>query len=250
MPPELKLKDVHVSGKRVFIRINLNVPLDKKSPDVTSTNRVPLDVSEVQSAIRKRIGCALPTIKYCLEKGATSVVLASHIGRPGGAFAKKYSLEPVATELEKQIRKQVIFLKNCVGPEVEDVCASPAPGSIILLENVRFHIEEEGRGEINGEKVKADEDKVTAFRASLRKLADIYVCDAFGTGQRAHSSSMVGEGYEIKCAGLAVSQELEAWQPYDPKSFEMMYMLVGLGIMPFIIIAFLVTYTLFFGQGD
>jgi hypothetical protein len=126
------LKDVDVSGKRVFIRINLNVPLDKKNTDVTNTNRVPLDVREVQTAIRKRIGCALPTINYCLEKGAKSVVLASHIGRPGGAFAKKYSLEPVATELEKQIRKQVIFLKNCVGPEVEDVCASPAPGYLSL----------------------------------------------------------------------------------------------------------------------
>ena len=189
-----QLKDVDVSGKRVFIRVDFNVPQDKKDPSII-TNPA-------------RIVGALPTIKYCLEKGATSVVLASHLGRPDGAVVAKYSLAPVAKELEKQLGKPVTFLNGCVGPEVEAACAAPAAGSVILLENVRFHIEEEGKGEINGEKVKADKAKVTEFRASLRKLADIYVSDAFGTAHRGHSS-MVGEGYEIKCAGFLVAKELD-----------------------------------------
>jgi len=189
-----QLKDVDVAGKRVFIRVDFNVPQDKKDPNVI-TNPA-------------RIVGALPTIKWCLEKGATSVVLASHLGRPDGNVTEKFSLAPVAKELEKQLGKPVTFLKDCVGPEVEAACAAPAMGSVILLENVRFHIEEEGKGEVGGEKVKADKAKVAEFRASLRKLADVYVSDAFGTAHRGHSS-MVGEGYDIKCAGFLVAKELE-----------------------------------------
>eukprot|EP00001_Collodictyon_triciliatum_P051099 09124_3 len=100
-----QLKDVDVSGKRVFIRVDFNVPQDKKDPSII-TNPA-------------RIVGALPTIKYCLEKGATSVVLASHLGRPDGAVVAKYSLAPVAKELEKQLGKPVTFLNGCVGPEVE-----------------------------------------------------------------------------------------------------------------------------------
>ena len=189
-----QLKDVDVAGKRVFIRVDFNVPQDKKDPNVI-TNPA-------------RIVGALPTIKWCLEKGATSVVLASHLGRPDGNVTEKFSLAPVAKELEKQLGKPVIFLSDCVGPEVEAACAAPEVGSVILLENVRFHIEEEGKGEVGGEKVKADKAKVAEFRASLRKLADVYVSDAFGTAHRGHSS-MVGEGYDIKCAGFLVAKELE-----------------------------------------
>jgi len=189
-----QLKDVDVAGKRVFIRVDFNVPQDKTDPSII-TNPA-------------RIVGALPTIKYCLEKGATSVVLASHLGRPDGSVNALYSLAPVAKELEKQLGKPVTFLKDCVGAEVEGVCAAPAKGSVILLENVRFHIEEEGKGVLNGEKVKADTAKVTEFRASLAKLADIYVLDAFGTAHRGHSS-MVGEGYDVRCAGFLVSKELD-----------------------------------------
>ena len=111
--------------------------------------------------------------------------------------------------LEKLIEKPVTFLTDCCGEEVEAACADPAAGSVILLENVRFHVEEEGKGvSASGEKVKADPAKVTEFRASLRKLADIYVSDAFGTAHRGHSS-MVGEGYDIKCAGFLVAKELD-----------------------------------------
>jgi phosphoglycerate kinase len=193
---KLQLKDVDVSGKRVFIRVDFNVPQDKKDPSIITNNA--------------RIAGALPSINYCLEKGAKSVVLASHLGRPDGSVVEKFSLAPVAKELEKLLSKPVTFLSDCCGPEVEAACADPSAGSVILLENVRFHLEEEGKCEVNGEKIKADPAKVTEFRASLRKLADIYVSDAFGTAHRAHSS-MVGEGYDIKCAGFLVAKELDAF---------------------------------------
>merc|ERR1712139_607811 len=102
-------------------------------------------------------------------------------------------------------------LKGASGPEVEAACADPAPGSVILLENLRFNVEEEGKGvDADGNKVKADPAKVTEFRASIRKLADVYVNDAFGTAHRAHSS-MVGEGFDIKATGGLMSQELDAF---------------------------------------
>ncbi len=166
---KLQLKNVDVSGKRVFIRVDFNVPQDKSDPNkITNTARI--------------VG-AVPTIQYCLDHGAKSVVLASHLGRPDGKVNAKYSLAPVATALEAIISKPVIFLKDCVGPEVEAATADPQPGSVILLENVRYHIEEEGKDEA---KNKADPAKVTEFRASLRKHADIFVSDAFGTAHRAH----------------------------------------------------------------
>merc|ERR1712217_403187 len=159
----------------------------------------------------QRIDGALPTIKSVLEKGAKSVVLASHLGRPDGCVVEKYSLAPVAKILEEKLGKPVTFCKDCVGAEVEAACADPAAGSVILLENLRFHVEEEGKGvDAEGNKIKAEKDAVTAFRASIRKLADIYCNDAFGTAHRAHSS-MVGEGFEVKCSGGLMSKELDAF---------------------------------------
>jgi len=194
---KLKLESVDVAGKRVFIRVDFNVPQDKADPTIITNTA--------------RIEGALPSIKYCLEKGAKSVVLASHLGRPDGKKVDKFTLAPVAKALEKLISKPVTFLPDCCGEEVEAACADPAPGSVILLENVRFHLEEEGKGvDADGEKVKAEKDKVAAFRASLCKLADVYCCDAFGTAHRAHSS-MVGEGFAVKCAGFLVKKELEAF---------------------------------------
>ena len=100
------------------------------------------------------------------------------------------------------------FLDDCVGTEVEAACADPAEGSVILLENLRFHAEEEGKGvDADGNKVKADPEKVKEFRASLRKLADVYVNDAFGTAHRAHSS-MLGEGFDQRAAGFLLNKEL------------------------------------------
>merc|ERR1712054_146274 len=113
--------------------------------------------------------------------------------------------------LEEKLGKPVTFCKDCVGAEVEATCADPAAGSVILLETLRFHVEEEGKGvDADGNKLKADPAKVTEFRASIRKLADIYCNDAFGTAHRAHSS-MVGEGFDIKCSGGLMSKELDAF---------------------------------------
>lgn len=106
------------------------------------------------------------------------------------------------------IYRNVTFLTDCVGPEVEKACADPTPGTIFLLENLRFHVEEEGKG-VNaaGEKVKADKEDVKKFRESLQKLGDVYVNDAFGTAHRAHSS-MMGEGFEKRAAGILLNKEL------------------------------------------
>nr|KAF6320654.1 phosphoglycerate kinase 2 [Pipistrellus kuhlii] len=114
----------------------------------------------------------------------------SHLGQPDGVpIPDKYSLEPVAVDLKYLLGKDVLFLKHCVGPEVEKACAALASGSVILLENLRFHVEEEGKGkDTSGYKVKAEPAKVEAFSASLFKLGDVYVNDAFGTAHRAHSS--------------------------------------------------------------
>lgn len=120
----------------------------------------------------------------------------------------KYTLAPVAEELQKLLGKNVQFLNDCCGAEVENACKDPAAGSVILLENLRFHVEEEGKGvDANGAKVKADPAKVKEFRESLQKLADVYINDAFGTAHRAHSS-MMGEGYSQRAAGLLMIKEI------------------------------------------
>lgn len=133
----------------------------------------------------------------------------SHLGRPDGKVVEKYSLKPIAAELETQLGKSVTFLNDCVGPEVEQAVNSAAAGSVILLENLRFHIEEEGSVKNkDGTKTKADPSKVTEFRESLTKLGDVYVNDAFGTAHRAHSS-MVGVKLPQRAAGFLVKKELE-----------------------------------------
>jgi len=197
MPAKLKIDNVDVAGKRVFMRVDFNVPQDKKDPTIITNTQ--------------RIDGALPTIKAVLDKGAKSVVLASHLGRPDGNVVEKYSLAPVAKIVSEKLGKEVVFCKDCVGAEVEATCADPAPGTVILLENLRFHVEEEGKGvDAEGNKTKAKPEDVTAFRTSIRKLADIYCNDAFGTAHRAHSS-MVGEGFDTKCSGGLMSKELDAF---------------------------------------
>jgi len=197
MAGKMTLKDLELEGKRVLIRVDFNVPQDKADPTkITNT---------------QRIDGAMPTIKYCLDKKAKAVILCSHLGRPDGSKVDKYSMAPVAKCLETIAEKPVKFLSDCCGPEVEAACADPEPGSIILLENLRFHVEEEGKGvDAAGNKTKAKEEDVAKFRASLGKLADVYVNDAFGTAHRAHSS-MLGEGYEQRAAGFLVDKELKAF---------------------------------------
>lgn len=134
----------------------------------------------------QRIVAALPTIQYALKQGAKSVVLMSHLGRPDGRVQEKYSMRPVAAEVGRLLNTNVTFLDDCVGESTEASCKDPAPGSVILLENLRFHVEEEGKGlDEAGGKTKATDEQVKAFRESLTKLGDVYVNDAFGTAHRA-----------------------------------------------------------------
>jgi phosphoglycerate kinase len=125
MPKFKTIRDLSLSGKRVLMRVDFNVPQDKKTGAITNT---------------QRIAAALPSIKYALEQGA-SVVLMSHLGRPDGQKTEKFSLKPIAAELEKLLGKPVTFLDDCVGPAVEAACAQLAPGTVVLLEHLRFHIE-------------------------------------------------------------------------------------------------------------
>jgi len=188
---KLSIDAVFISDKRILMRVDFNVPM--KDGAITNT---------------QRIVAALDTVKYALEKGAKSVVLMSHLGRPDGRHVEKYSLKPVVPVLKDLLKREVIFLDNCVGHEVEKACASPATGSVFLLENLRFHVEEEGKGvDVAGRKVKAAKEDVTKFQESLRKLGDIYVNDAFGTAHRAHAS-MLGAGFDVRASGFLLKKEL------------------------------------------
>lgn len=189
------IDEIQLRGKRVLIRVDFNVPI--KDGKIKDTNR---------------IDEALPTIRYALAQGAQSVVLMSHLGRPDGYPNKKYSLSPLIPYLSQQLNKQVQFLPDCVGESIESKLASPEAGSVYLLENLRFHLEEEGKGKNpqDGKKVKADKESIKKFRDSLSKLGDIYVNDAFGTAHRAHSS-MVGVHLPQKTAGFLLRKELQAF---------------------------------------
>jgi phosphoglycerate kinase len=132
----------------------------------------------------------------------------SHLGRPDGQVKPKDSLAPVAARLEEVLKTKVLFLKDCVGKEIEDSVASHNSGDVILLENLRFHAEEEGSGEMDGKKFKPTSEQIAAFRASLSKLGDVYVNDAFGTAHRAHSS-MVGIQKDIRVSGFLMKKELD-----------------------------------------
>jgi len=181
-----------LANKRVLMRVDFNVPVKEgKVKDIT------------------RITATLPTLKLALANNPKSLVLMSHLGRPDGKVVEKHSMKPVVPILEKQLGRPITFLPDCVGAQVEAACANPAPGTIFLLENLRYHIEEEGSVKgADGKKVKADKDKVAAFRKSLTSLGDVYVNDAFGTAHRAHSS-MVGVNLQQRAAGLLMGKELE-----------------------------------------
>lgn len=176
-----------------MLQVDFNVPLDS---DKKVTNN-------------QRIVGALPTIRYAIDHGAKAVILMSHLGRPDGKKNPKYSLQPVVPELEKLLGKSVIFTKDSVGPEVEDTVNKATGGQVILLENLRFHAEEEGSSkDAEGKKVKADKEDVAKFRKGLTALGDVYVNDAFGTAHRAHSS-MVGVDLPQKASGFLMKKELD-----------------------------------------
>ena len=196
MPSSFKsIRDLTLSGKKVLMRVDFNVPQDKATGTITNN---------------QRIVAALPTIQHALDEGA-SVVLMSHLGRPNGEVNTKFTLQPVAVELGKQLGREVLFAGDCVGPEIEAQVAGMQPGQLLLLENLRFHIEEEGKAKNeDGSSTKADPEAVAAFRAGLSKLGDVFVNDAFGTAHRAHSS-MVGVDLPEKAAGFLMEAELNAF---------------------------------------
>jgi phosphoglycerate kinase len=191
------LTDKELGGKRVVMRVDFNVPFGKDGK--ISNNQ--------------RITATIPTINEVFAKGANSIVLLSHLGRPNGLVDPKSSLRPVAERLQELIGKPVIFVPESIGPEVDAVVTAPAPGSIILLENVRFHVEEEGSGlDAAGKKVKASPEAIAAFSAALSSYGDVYINDAFGTAHRAHAS-MVGVKLPIRAAGNLIKTELDAFVP-------------------------------------
>src|ERR1700729_4360183 len=157
----LSIRDLDLNGKRVFIRVDFNVPLEKNQK------------GDMEITSDKRIKASLPTIRYALEQGA-GVILASHLGRPKGKPNPEMSLKPVAVRLAELLGRPVKMAPDCVGPEVEAM--RPAPGEVLLLENLRFHTEEE----------KND----PAFSKQLAALCDVYVNDAFGSAHRAHASTV------------------------------------------------------------
>jgi phosphoglycerate kinase len=193
MDQKLSIADLDLSGKRVLMRVDFNVPIEDGKIKNT-----------------KRISETIPTINYALEKGAKSIVLMSHLGRPDGQKLPELSLSIVVDVLKELLDKKytVKFLNDCIGEAVEAECANPAPGTVIMLENVRFYPEEEGVGVTpDGKKIKADPESIKKFRQSLTKLGDVYVNDAFGTAHRAHSS-MVGIDLPRAC-GFLMKRELD-----------------------------------------
>ena len=181
-----------IAGNRVIMRADFNVPLRQ---GVITNN--------------KRIVDTIPTIKTILEQGPRALILMSHLGRPKGQAKREFSLEPIVPELETHLGRKVTFLNDCVGAEVHSVCQNAQDGEIILLENLRFHLEEEGKGlDANGNKVKADPEAVKEFRAELTNLADVYINDAFGTAHRDHSS-MTGVDLPVRAAGLLLKKEID-----------------------------------------
>src|SRR4051794_19707595 len=162
------IRDLDLSGKRVFIRVDFNVPL---KPAAERRDGDPADAAITDDT---RITASLPTIRYALDHGAKVVVLASHLGRPKGKPHPDMSLRPVATRLGELLNRPVTFAEDCIGPKAEQAVASAPNGGVVLLENLRFHPEEE----------KND----PAFAKSLAALADVYVNDAFGAAHRAHAS--------------------------------------------------------------
>ncbi len=176
------IEKVDIKGKRVFIRADFNVPLDENG-NITDDGR---------------IRSTLPTINYALDAGA-KVILASHLGRPKGKRDPKLSLTPVAIRLHRLLNKEVQFAKDCIGPDVEHLVTGMRPGDVLLLENLRFHAEEE----------KNDD----AFSKALASLADVFVNDAFGTAHRAHASTYgITKHMKQSVAGFLMKKEIEYLQ--------------------------------------
>ncbi len=183
--PKLSIRDLDVSNRRVLVRVDFNVPTEEKDGRVRITDDT-------------RIRETLPTIQFLTGRGA-KVVLMAHFGRPKGKPVPKYSLEPVAERLAELLEQPVQFSSECIGESVEHRVDSLEPGDVLLLENMRFHAEEEGND--------------PAFSQALARLGDVYVNDAFGAAHRAHASTAGVAGYLSETAtGLLMEKELKYLQ--------------------------------------
>lgn len=175
---KLTVRDINVSHKRALVRVDFNVPIDEKTGAISDDSR---------------IRAAVPTIKYLTERGAR-IILISHLGRPKGKVVESMRMAPIARRLAQVLGKTVAAATDCIGPEVEKQVAAMKDGEILLLENVRFHAEEEA----------GDKD----FARKLARLGDIFVNDAFGTCHRAHASVSVIAEYLPAVAGLLLEKEI------------------------------------------
>ena len=173
------VKDIDVNGKKVLVRCDFNVPIDSETGKITDN---------------RRIRAALPTIQYLLDHNA-KVILCSHLGRPKGEFNQKYSLKPVAEELSRLLNRDVKLAKDVIGESAKELTSNMREGDIVLLENVRFHKEEEQND--------------PEYSKALASMAEIYVNDAFGTAHRAHSSTTGVADYLPAVSGFLIEKELE-----------------------------------------
>lgn len=179
MLTKLVINNIDVSGKRVFVRVDFNVPMDEFQKITDDT----------------RIRAALPTINDLVDRKA-KIILASHLGRPEGERNMKYSLQLVQQRLSRLLNREVLFATDCVGPDVEKAVAGLKEGDVLLLENLRFHKEEE--------------DNDPEFSKSLSKLADVYINDAFGTAHRGHASTEGITKFIKQCgAGYLMKKEID-----------------------------------------
>ena len=191
MQKKLSIRDLDLGGKKVFMRVDFNVPLDEQQNITEDT----------------RIRAALPTIQYALDQGAT-VILGSHLGRPKGERKPEFSLAPVAKHLSKLLKKDVTFLDDCIGESVKHALNVAKPGDVFLLENVRFH-----KGETKND---------PEFAKHLAEGLDCVINDAFGTAHRAHASNVgVTQYLPTAAAGFLIEKELDlSYELYEHyKSF-------------------------------
>lgn len=183
------VKDIDLKGKRVLMRVDFNVPMDK---GVVTDD--------------KRIRAALPTIQYILDQGASLIVM-SHLGRPKGiGFEQEFSLKPAADALSKLLSKPVKIASDCIGADVEAMAKVLKPGDVLILENVRFH--------------KQEEKNDTEFAKKLASLGEIYVNDAFGSAHRAHASTEGVAKYLPAVSGFLMEQGTRVSQSCNTKPGE------------------------------
>ena len=199
-----KIESYNFSGKKAIVRVDFNVPFNEKFEITDDT----------------RIKAALPTLKKILSDGG-SVIVMSHLGRPKGKANPDFSMKHVQGRLAELLGTEVLFAKDCVGPDAKEKAAALQPGQVLMLENLRFHLEEEGKpnlaedtSEQEKKAAKAEmKEKQQTFSKELASMADVYVNDAFGTAHRAHASTAVIADYfdsDKKMFGFLIEQELQS----------------------------------------